>query len=283
MKRSKNFLLAAISATVLTSAAGCARGASNTIPLAGNAPDANVLNVAAPDTGAAAFEEGTPAPRARAVLLPASARSALPRGAETVFCVAATLDNRPVLLHAWNSARGDTTLDILATKTVSRKAKGKGKRRRTISTSRLKRIAAWRIVPNQVVVRVAPLKAGASLAGAPSKASSSNANARGLVISLEWSESQAAGAFMTVPMTVVVLPGGASGAVMRQDFSTESSAGGNTFYTLCTRENGEAFMLLRDESFDARTQELKRSVWNGRTFERQGESVTRPLETSPEQ
>ncbi len=280
MKRSKNLLLTAISATVLTSAAGCARGASNTVPLAQNAPDANVLNVAAPDAGAAAFDEGTPAPRAREVPLPASARSALPRGAETVFCVAATLDNRPVLLHGWNSARGDTTLDILATTTVSR---NKGKRRRTTSTSRLKRIAAGRIVPNQVIVRVAPLKAGASSAGARSKTSSSKANARGLATSLEWSEPQVAGAFMTVPMAVVVLPDGVSGAVIRQDFSTESSAGGNTFYTLCTSENGEAFLLLRDESFDARTQNLQRSVWNGRTFERQGESVTRPLETSTEQ
>lgn len=214
---------------------------------------------------ASAFDEGTLVPRLKTVVLPALVRRNLPRGAQTVFCVEARVENRAVLLHGWNNSKGDTTLDILV-KSVARRSvrKSKSSRRALASFSRLKRVKIGRIAPNQVVVRALPLKTGS----------------RGWVVSFEWSESQSAGAFMTVPMLAVTFPNGSGGAAIFQDFSTESSAGGNVFYLLCKAQNGEAFLLLTNEAFDAGTKSLGRTGWNGRKFEKQGESVTRPLETS---
>lgn len=206
---------------------------------------------------APAFDEGRPVPAAREVPVSASVRRTLPRGAKTLFFVAARLDNRAVLLHGWNTAKGDASLDILAAVPARRSSRT---RRNTSSLARLKRINVGRIEPMQIVVRVAPLKAG-----------------RGSVIALDWSESQVAFAFMTLPMLAVVLPNGIAGAAIQQDFSTESSAGNNLFYEIRTAPNGEAFLLLRDQSMDAATQRLQRFCWNGRKFERQGEAVTKPL------
>lgn len=254
MKLSKNLVFAALLATALMG------GTVVSVRAQGDAvsPAQSATDTTAPDASAPAFDEGKPAPVARAATLPASVRRTLPRGAKTLFCVSARLDNRAVLLHGWNTAKGNTTLDILSTTPARRSSRT----RRTASTARLKRIAAGRIeTGREVVVRAAPLKTGG----------------RGSVITLKWSESQVAAAFTTVPMIALVLPNGVGGAVITQDFSTESTSGGNTFYAICTAPNGEAFMLLRDESFDGGTQNLQRFVWNGRKFERRGESVTKPL------
>lgn len=250
MKLSKNLIFAALLAAALM---------GGTVVSVRAQGDAVSPAQSAPDASAPAFDEGKPAPVARAATLPASVRRTLPRGAKTLFCVSARLDHRAVLLHGWSNAKDEATLDILGTTAV--RSKSRSRTRRTTSLPRLKRIAAGRIVPMQIVVRVAPLKTGG----------------HGSAISLEWSESQSAFAFMTVPMLVLVLPSGVAGAAIQQDFSTESSVSGNVYYSLRTGKNGEAFMLLYDQVFDAGTQSVQRFAWNGRKFERQGESVTQPL------
>lgn len=222
----------------------------------------------APSTNARAFDEGTLAPLAPKEVLPAAIKSALPKGATTLFCVATKLGNRMALTHGWNAAKGDTHIDIME-RTAVRQRHKPGRRNRALRTdprmiskyTRVARMTMARVESDNFAIRVTPLKM----------------SARGLVISLEWSEEQSAGAFMTVPMLVFVLPQGLGGSVISQDFSTESSTGGNVFYLLHKDKNGNAFLLLTTQAFDAGTQELQRFTGNGRRFERQGESLTQPL------
>lgn len=205
--------------------------------------------VCAQQAPTASFDEGKAVSFARDVKVPTSVRRALPRRAQTLLCVAATVEGRAALLHLWNPAKGDSVLDVLA------KPKGKSAPRR------LKRVSLGRIEPNQIAARVAPLQKGK----------------KGTVIALNWSESQAAGAFSTVPMLAVILPDGLGGKVLTQDLSTESSVGGNVFHSLRVGAQGEAFMLLTNEAFDAGTQQLQRLTWQKTRFAPEGEAVTRPL------
>ncbi len=198
------------------------------------------------------LSSSTPVEVASDVALPASVRRVLPRGATSLFCVAANINKRAVLLHGWNARRGNTTLDILATTGSSHRTK----------YVRLKRPTTTRIEPgNGVAVRVASLDAAK----------------RGTVITLNWSQSQAAGAFSTVPMLAFDLPKGVGGSAFSQGLETESSAGGNVFYQLRADAKGRAVLVLIEEVFDAGSQLVKRYEWNGRQFVPRGEAETVPL------
>lgn len=214
---------------------------------------ATVVTNTAQDAPLVPFDGGQEVAAARKIAVPASLRRSLPRGAKTVLCATTTVNGHALTLHLWNPTKGDSRLDVLANMATRSKSKSR-------VLTRLKRISLERIETGRITARVASLE-------------------KGMVIALEWSESQSAGAFMTVPMLAVVLPQGTSGKVILQDLSTESSASGNVFNSLRTDTRGETFVLLTTEVFDGGSQTVQRFVWNGTKFAAQGEGVTQPLST----
>ena len=206
---------------------------------------------------ASAFDGGKIVPRAFKRTAPTYLRKMLPRGAKTMFCQGTKLGKTDVLIHGWNPAKGDGRIDILVP--VETKASPKSKKYPVYA--RLNGVTVERIESQQYRIQLAPLKAGKP----------------GWVMAASWSQSQAAGAFMTVPMKVFIAPGGNESKVITQDTSTESSVGGNEFYDLRIGKNGDAFLMMTSESFDAGTKRLQSYRWNGTEFVRSGESAELPL------
>lgn len=244
----KHFDKIALVALLASALSGCANAQNSDVPLAQTAPP----DAATPD--APSFEEGTLASQATKTTTPASVRRNLPRGAKSVFSLRAKLGDKNLLLHAWNSAKGDGHIDILAPSTTKSKSRP--------TYTRLNRVTLRSIEPTNYSIRLAPLKAGKP----------------GWVMAVNWSEPQVAMAFSTVPMTVFIAPTSDSGKVLEQDTETESSTGGNVFYDLRVDKNGDAFLMLVSEFFDAGSKSLQPYKWNGSKFVEEGKSASRPLE-----
>lgn len=182
---------------------------------------------------------------------PAAVRRALPRGAQTLFYVRTALGGATVFVHGWNPKKGNTVVDALTL---------------TPGPRRLQRVSVPRMDPtSDVLVRAALLDAKSPRGG--------------VVLALNWNESEARGAFLRVPMLALVGPAGWSGPFYTQSLETESSASGNEYFTPQRGANGVIEMLHVSESFDAGTQTETRHPWNSRThqFEPAGKGVEKPL------
>ena len=258
LSRHEHFVKLALFAVAATAIYGCAHAGDNGVAPNNAAPSA-VADAATPD--APGFDEGVVVPQAVEKTAPTYLRQMLPRGAKSVFCLKTKLGEKDVLIHGWNPAKGSGHIDIL----VPVKTKATRKSRSRLIYQRLGGVRVGRIDSDNVAIRLTPLKAGQP----------------GWVMSLNWSQSQSAGAFMTVPMTVFISPKSDDGKVLTQDTSTESSAGGNEYYDLRTDKNGDAFLMVVLEGFDAQAKNLQPYRWNGSQFVRQGESADRPLKSNP--
>lgn len=214
------------------------------------------LNLVAPV--AAQTTQAAPAtlPTAVRTKVPASVRAHLPRRATTLFCVKARLENRDVLLHAWNTAKDETTLDML----VWRQSSSKRRSRRVSPWQRINRVSLGRVViiSDNYTVRTTPLNARPG---------------RGAVISLNYYEEQVAVAYTTVPMLVLTLPDGLSGQVILQGFSTEAESEGGSYFEPRVGANGQVFLMKVDYSPINKMQTETRFLWNGRKYVSEGRSV----------
>lgn len=195
--------------------------------------------------------------------VPALVRAQLPRRATTVFYVKARLENRDVLLHAWNTAKGDTTLDILVWAPNVRQNRHRGARP-VMTLQRINRVGIGRvaIISDNYSVRTAPLNARTG---------------RGAVISLKYYEEQVAVAYTTLPMLVVTLPNGLSGQAITQDFSTEGQSEGGTYFEPRIGANGQVFLVKVDYSPINKMQTETRFLWSGRKYVSEGRSVEVPM------
>lgn len=211
----------------------------------------------------AAPASNVPALRAaKEVRVPAGVRAGLPRGARTVFCLETRLEDKPVLLHGWKRAKGDTTtLDILAiTRSASRGKKQAPRSRRAAANGstplrRLNRVPLGEIIAGDGEVQ---MSIETTVLDVPGK--------RGVVMVLQWPYFNVSFSYSTVPMRVVTLPAGLSGRAFVQDFSTEIEPGGGTIFQPRVGSDGRFFLREKQYARDAGTARYTPYTWNGASY-----------------
>jgi len=167
------------------------------------------------------------------------------------------------LLHAWNTAKEETTLDFWVWAPDVRVNRHR-RARPAMKLQRINRIGIGRvaIISDNYSVRTAPLNAQTN---------------RGAVISLKYYEEQVAVAYTTIPMLVVTLPNGLSGQAITQDFSTEGQSEGGTYFEPRIGANGQVFLVKVDYSPINKMQTETRFRWSGRKYVSEGRSVEVPM------
>ena len=221
------------------------------------------LNLVAPSAAQTTQTVQRTLPLAVETKVPAFVSAQLPRRATTVFYVKARLENRDVLLHAWNTAKEETTLDFWVW-VPDVKANRHRRARPAMKLQRINRVSIGRVViiSNNYSVRTAPLNARAG---------------RGAVISLKYYEEQVAVAYTTLPMLVLTLPNGLKGQAILQDFSTEGASEGGTYFEPRIDAKSQIFLMKVDYNRIGNMQSETRFVWKGRKYVSEGRSVEVPM------
>lgn len=221
------------------------------------------LNIVAPVEAKTTQTAQADLPLAVRTKVPVLISNSLPRRATTVFYVKTRLENRDVLLHAWNTAKEETTLDFWVWAPDVRANRSR-RARPAMKLQRINRTNIGRVVimSDNFSVRTAPLNARSG---------------RGAVISLKYYEEQVAVAFTTLPMLIVTLPNGLSGQAILQDFSTEGESEGGTYFEPRIGANGQVFLVKVDYSPINRMQTETRFLWNGRKYVSEGRSMEVPM------